>query len=43
MGHAAHNDLFSLMMESSFSLAKALETRIAYIWIHLVQDFRLFF
>ena len=42
MGHAAHNDLFSLTMESSFSLAKALETRIAHIWIHLVQDFCLF-
>ena len=43
MGHAAYNDLFSLTMESSFSLAKALETRTAHIWIHLVQDFFFFF
>ena len=43
MGHAAYNDLFSWMVESSFSLAKALETRTAHIWIHLVQDFWVFF
>ena len=43
MGHAAYNDLFSLTVESSSSLAKALETRTAHIWIHLVQDFCFFF
>ena len=43
MGHAAYNDLFSWTVESSSSLAKALETRTAHIWIHLVQDFWFFF
>lgn len=40
--HAAYNHLSSLTTESPFSLAKALKRKTVHIWIHVVQEFRVF-